>query len=83
MATHGRHWTLLGVESVAVSNRFPLDAVLLGCEHEAAKVVLSKHGAGRRCGVVGILYNEELDVLDTEGVLGGVGTALAVFACLE
>ena len=57
-ATHGLHWTLLGVAGADVSNQFPLDAVILGCEQEADKVGLSKHGVGHRCGVVGLLYNE-------------------------
>ena len=67
----------------AVSNRFPLDDVLLVCEQEAGKVGLSKHGVGHRSGVVGLLFNEELDVLEPEGMLGGVGTALVVFAWPE
>ena len=67
----------------AVSNRFPLDTVLLGCEQEADKVGLSKHGVGRHCGVVWLLSNGELDVLEPEGVMGGVCTALAVFAWPE
>ena len=82
-ATHGRHWTPLGVAGAAVSNRSSLDAVLLGCEQESNKVGLSKHGVVSHHGVVGLLSNEELGILDPEGVLGGVGTALAVFACLE
>ena len=65
MVTHGRHWTLLGVEGAAVSNLSPLYTVRLSCEHDAEKVGLSKHGVGRHCDVVGLLYNEELDVLDT------------------
>ena len=67
----------------AVYNRFPLDDVLLVCEQEAGKVGLSKHGVGHRIGVVGLLFNEELDVLEPEGMLGGVGTALVVFAWTE
>ena len=63
----------------AVSNRFPLDTVLLGCEQEADEVGLSEHGVGRRCVVVGLLSNKESDVFEPEGVLGGVGTTLAVF----
>ena len=58
MVKHGRHWTLLGVAGAAVSNLFLLDAVILGCEQEADKVGLSKHGIGHCCGVVGLLYNE-------------------------
>ena len=52
---HGCHWTLLGVAGVAVSNQLPLDAVIMGCEKEADKVGLIKHGVGHRCGVVGLL----------------------------
>ena len=80
---NGRHWTPLGVASVSVSDWFALDAILLGCEEEADKVGLGKHVFGRRRGVVGLLSNEELDVFETEGVLGGVGTASAVFAWAE
>ena len=47
------------------------------------EVGLSKHRFGRRRGVVGLLYNGELDVLEPEGVLGGVGTALEVFTWPE
>ena len=64
-------------------NQFPLGAVILGCKQEADKFGLSKHGVGHRCGVVGLLYNEYFDVLETEGVLGGVSTALAVFSWTE
>ena len=60
---HGRHWTSLGVAGAAVSNRSPLDNVLLGCEQETDEVGLSKHGVGRHHGVVGLLSNEEMDVL--------------------
>ena len=67
----------------AVSNEFPLDAILLGCEQEAEKVGLSKYGVGCHFGVVGMLSNEELGILETEGVLGRVGTDLVVFACPE
>ena len=56
-------------------NRFTLDAVLLGYEQDSDKVGLSKHSVGCRCGVVGLLPNEEFNVLDPEGVMGGVGTA--------
>ena len=66
-----------------VSNRFPLDDVIMGCEQEAGKVGLSKHGVGHRSGVVGLLFNEELDVLEPEGMLGGVGYALVVLAWPE
>ena len=66
-----------------MSNQLFLDDVLLCYEKEADKVDLSKHSVGRRLGVVGLLYNEELYVLDTEGVLGGVGTALVVFTWTE
>ena len=64
-------------------NQYPLATIILGCEQDADKVVLSEHGVGRHCGVVGLLSNEELDVLETEGVLDSVGTALAIFACTE
>ena len=63
-----------------MSNQPTLDYVLLGCEHKVDEVGLIKHGVGHRCGVVWMLSNEELDVLDPEGVMGGVGTSLAVFA---
>ena len=45
--------------------------------------MMSEHSVERRCGVVEMLSNEELDVLETEGVLGGVGTALAAFDWTE
>ena len=67
METNGRHWTPLGVAGAAVSNRSPLETVLLGYEQEAEEVGLIEHGVGcrcgvgRRCGVVGMLSNEELD----------------------
>ena len=32
---------------------------------------------------MGFLFNEELDILDTEGLLSGVGTILAVFTWAE
>ena len=48
----------MGVAGAAMSNRFLLDDVILGFEQEADKVGLSKHGVGRLCGVVGLLYNE-------------------------
>ena len=80
---HGRHWTPLGVAVEAMPNQFFLNSVLLGCEQEADKVGLSKHVIGCRCGVVGLLSNEELDVLLPEGVMGVVGTVLAVFAWPE
>ena len=83
MSTNVRHWKPLGLVGAAVSNLFPLDSVRLGCEHEADIVELSTHGVGRCRSVVGLLSNEELDVLDNEGVMGGVGTALAVFAWPE
>ena len=67
----------------AVSNRYLIDVVLLGCEQEADEVGLIKHGVRHRCGVEGLLSNEELEVLETEGVLGGVVTALAVSDWLE
>ena len=58
LATHDHHWTLLGVAGVAMSNQLPPDAVILGCEQEADKVSLRKHGIGHCCGVVGLMYNE-------------------------
>ena len=64
----------------AVSNRFPFDTILLGCEQEDDKVSLNEHGVGSSCGVVGLLSNEELYVLEPEGVLDSVGNDLAVFA---
>ena len=55
-----------------------LDDILLGFEEEADEVSLGKHGVGCRHGVVELLSNEQLDVLEPEGVLCGVGTASAV-----
>ena len=55
---HGRHWTPLGVAGADVYNRFPLDSVLLGCEQEAEKVGLSKHGIGRRRSIAGMISDE-------------------------
>ena len=66
-----------------MSNKSPLDSVLLGCKKEVDKVGLIEHGVERCCGVVGLMNNEEIDVLDTEGVLGSVGTSLAVFVWTE
>ena len=83
LATYGRHWKPLEVAGATVSNQCHLDAVLLGCEKEADEVGLSDHGVGRRCGVVGFLPNEELDVFEPEEVLGGVSTSLEVFAFPE
>ena len=83
LETRGRQWTPLGVAGASVSNLSPLDTVLLGCEQEADKVGLSKHSVRRRCGVVWLRSNEELDVLEPEGVPGNVGTALALFAWPE
>ena len=54
-----------------------------GHPQEAGKVGLSKHGVGHRSGIVGFLFNEELDVLEPEGMLGGFGTSLVVFAWTE
>ena len=65
--------------SAAVSNRSPLDAILLGYEQEAGKVDLREHGVGRQSGIIGLLSNEELDIHKSEGVMGGIGTALVVF----
>ena len=64
----------------AVSNRFPLDNVLLGCEQEADEVGLREHGVESCCSVVRLLSNEKLYILATEGVLDSVSTALTVFA---
>ena len=83
LATHGRHWTPLGVAGAAVSNLFAPDTVLLGCEQEADKVGLSEHVVGRCRSVVELLYNEELNVLESERVMDSVGTALSVFAWAE
>ena len=83
LATYGRHWKPLGVAGATVSNQCHLDAVLLGCEKEADEVGLSDHGVGRRCGVVGFLPNEELDVFEPQGVLGCVGAASAVLDWVE
>ena len=47
------------------------------------KVGIIKHGVGHRHGIVGMLSNEELDVLEPEGVLGVDVIALAVFAWPE
>ena len=80
---NGRHWIPLGVVGAAVFNRSPLDVVLLGFEQEANKVRMGKHSVGRRCGVVGMLSNEELGVPEPERVMSGVGTALAVSVWLE
>ena len=52
----------------------------MGYEQEDGKVGQSENWVGSLRGVVGLLSNEELEVLETEGVLGGIGTALAVFA---
>ena len=77
---HDHHWKPLGVAGAAVSNQSPLDAVILGCKQEADEFGLSEHGVGRCCGVVGLLSNGELDVPEPEGVLGSVGTVLALYA---
>ena len=82
-ATHGRHWTPFGVAGYAVSDRISLDSVIIHREEETDKVCLFEDVIGGRRGAVGLLSNEELDVLETEEVLGGVGTSLAVFACPE
>ena len=80
LETHDRYRKPLGVAGATMSNQLPLDAVLLGYEQEDGEVGQSENGVGRLRGVVGLLSNEELEVLETEGVLGGIGTALAVFA---
>ena len=66
-----------------VSNKSPLDYVLLGCEQEADKVYLCKNDVGLHYGIVGLLSNEELDVPEPEQVVGGIVSTLAVFACPE
>ena len=38
---------------------------------------------GGNCGVVGLLSNKELDVLESERVVGGICSALAILAGLE
>ena len=63
---HGLNWTLLGVDGADMSNRLPLDAVLLGFEKESEKLGLSEHGVGRHRGVLGLMFNSELEVLDPE-----------------
>ena len=77
LATNGRHWTPLGVDGAAVSNRFTLYSVLLGCGQEANEVCLCENGIGQRCGIVGLLSNEELDVPEPERVVGGIGASFA------
>ena len=64
-------------------NRFPFDDVLLDCEQEAGEVVLSEHGVGRRHDIAGMLSNDGSDILEPEGMMGSVSTALEVYAWSE
>ena len=66
--------------SSAVSDRISLESVLLGREKEADKVCLCEDVIGCSCGIVGLVYNEELYVPDTERVVGGIGASFAVLA---
>ena len=52
----------------------------MGFEEKADKFGMGKHGVERCRGVLWLISNEELDVLEPIGVLGGVNDAYAVFA---
>ena len=49
----------------SVPDQLSLDAVLLHREEDTAEVFLGKDIAGGGSGVVGLLYNEELYVLES------------------
>ena len=80
LATHGCHRTPLGMAGSAMSDRLPLDSVLMRCEKKTDEVCLCENISGSSCGVVGLLSNEELDALESKRVVGGVCAALAVLA---
>ena len=63
-----------------MSDRLSLDSVILRREEENDKVCLCEDVIGGHRGVVGLLSNEELDVPESEGVVIGIGAALAVLA---
>ena len=57
-ATHGRHWTPLGVAGYAVSDQLSLDSVILHREEETDKVCLCEDVIGGRRGVVWLTSNK-------------------------
>ena len=80
MATHGCHWTLLVVDGATVFNQLPLMPLSWVVNRLTFSASYSQPKITASCGVVGLISNEELEFLEPEGVLGGVGTDLAVFA---
>ena len=50
---------------LAVPNQIALDSVRLRHKEETDKVYLGEDDVGGGCGVVGMLSNEELDILES------------------
>ena len=66
---------------ITVIDVFAFDSIILHCEEETDKICSGKDAFVRRGGVVRLMSNEQLDRLDPEGVVDGVGPSLEVFPC--
>ena len=61
-----------------VPDQLYLESVLLHHEEDIDEVCLCRDTTGGSCGILGLLSNEKLDVLESERVVGGICAALAV-----
>ena len=82
-AIHVCHWTHNGVAGAAVSDRFALDYIFKRCKKQAEKVGTGEGFWGGGGGIVGALAHKELDASESEGVLIGICTALAVLSGVQ
>ena len=83
LATQVLHLTTLGVPCPTVPNRLSFDPILLGHKEDTDKIgSCACAQTGKGC-VEGLLTKEELDFLDSERVVGFVGSSLAIFSRTE
>ena len=80
LVMQNRHRTRLVVDGAAMSDRLPLNSVLLSGEEDTGKVGMGGYGCGGRGGVVMLVPGEESYVAQGEVVWGGVCSILAVFS---
>ena len=78
-ATHSVYHTALGVAGWTTPDGFKLESFILCCEKDSDKFRLSKDTIGHRGGVGRFPPNEKMDILEAEGVVGGVCASPALF----
>ena len=78
--THGCHRTPLGVDGFTVTYGITLYTIILHGEEHTEKIFLNEDYVGLYDGIVRLLSNEELYILDLECVVGSVVPSSELFS---